>query len=97
IVDAVFYVSRAILDAKHASLVGFIFGEKKLRLAFAIKPTIAVIGVINYERCDFAALFDRDAWFARVQAPTPRVAKPKGREQMQLGLFRSAIDRFDPD
>ncbi len=49
VVNAVFYVGRAVLDSKQSAGIGFVLGEEKLRRAFTMQPAIARLIMIEFD------------------------------------------------
>src|SRR5262245_61103877 len=98
VVDAILDMSRSVLRVEKTPVVAVVFCEKQLRVFSAIQPSVTVIRVTDLHR-DYA--FDRlssaQPGPLRPRIPGPRIAKPQGRQQVQLCGFGSAIDRFDPD
>jgi hypothetical protein len=97
IVYAVFNVGRIIFRVEKFALVSFVFREQEFWTAFAVKPTAAVVVVVELDRCDLRKYFLPQPRFAFVQSPAPGVTKPKGRQQMQFGGFRTAVECLNPD
>src|SRR4026208_887432 len=83
VVDAVFHKTSGILGVEQTGVIGFILDEQQLGIVLAVKPALAVVVVIERNSRYFRARIAAQARPARIQTPSPGVAKPNGWNEMQ--------------
>src|SRR5262249_19870140 len=92
LVKRVFDVRRAVARVENARVVGFVFGEKTIRMAVRDQPPFAVLPVLQLGGDDAVKRRGTaDGRTAQIFAPGPGVAEPCGRQQMQYGSFRATV------
>src|SRR5262249_54395412 len=98
VVDSILNVRRSILRAEKTPVVGLVLREKQFSVSSAVKPSVAVIRVVQLHRDDtFDGLASAQPRPLRPRVPGPGIAKPERRQQVKLRGFGSAIDRLDSD
>src|SRR5216684_2723598 len=87
---------RPVLPTIQSLIVRFVFGEQQPRLAGAKQPSFAILPMIQFgAQASWHAGSNSHRGTARVLTPRPGIAKPQGRQQVQLSALRPAIYRGD--